>query len=75
MSVLLSPYPLPTRKLIFSPSGRLVVQVADERYCMEPGDALRFDVTSPYSFSNPDATSVSYYLFMSRLGDVLRSAP
>jgi hypothetical protein len=42
---------------------------------MEPGDALRFDVTSPYSFSNPDATSVSYYLFMSRLGDVLRSAP
>jgi len=72
---LLSPYPVPTRKLIFSPSGRLIVEIADEKYCMEPGDALRFDVTSPYSFSNPDATPVSYYLFMSRLGDALRSTP
>jgi transcriptional regulator with XRE-family HTH domain len=72
---LLSPYPVPTRKLIFSPSGRLIVEIADETYCMEPGDALRFDVTSPYSFSNPDTAPVSYYLFMSRLGDVVRSAP
>ncbi len=71
---LLSPYPVPTRKLIFSPSGPLVVKIGDETYWMEPGDALRFDVTSAYSFSNPDPTPVSYYLFMSRHGAV-RSSP
>jgi len=71
----LPPYPIPTRKLIFSPSGRLVVEIGGERYCMEPGDALRFDVTSTYSFSNPEATPVSYYLFMSRFGSAVRSIP
>ncbi|MBJ6123821.1 helix-turn-helix domain-containing protein [Microvirga splendida] len=65
---LLSPYPVPTRKLIFSPSGPLVVKIGDETFWMEPGDALRFDVTSAYSFSNPEAAPVSYYLFMSRHG-------
>ncbi|WP_052003552.1 XRE family transcriptional regulator [Microvirga sp. BSC39] len=63
---LLSPYPVPTRKLVFSPSGPLVVKIGDETFWMEAGDALRFDVTSDYSFSNPEATAVSYYLFMSR---------
>jgi transcriptional regulator with XRE-family HTH domain len=71
----LSPYAVLTRKLIFSPSGPLVVKIGDETYCMEPGDALRFDVTSTYSFSNPEATPVSYYLFMSRLGSAMRPAP
>ena len=63
---LLSPYPVPTRKLIFSPSGPRVAKISDETYFMEPGDALRFDVTSVYSFSNPDAAPISYYVFMSR---------
>ena len=63
---LLSPYPVPTRKLIFSPSGPLIVEIGGETYRMGPGDALRFDVASAYSFSNPEATLVSYYLFMSR---------
>lgn len=63
---LLSPYPVPTRKLIFSPSGPLMVEIGSETYCMEPGDALRFDVTSSYRFSNPETAPVSYYLFMSR---------
>ncbi|WP_281399858.1 helix-turn-helix domain-containing protein [Microvirga zambiensis] len=71
----LPPYPIPTRKLIFSPSGPLIVEIGGERYGMEPGDALRFDVTSTYSFSNPEATPVSYYLFMSRLGSPVRSIP
>lgn len=72
---LLSPYPVPTRKLIFSPSGPLVVKIGSETYCMEPGDALRFDVTSTYSFSNPEATPVSYYLFMSRSGTSVKPIP
>ncbi|WP_201861901.1 helix-turn-helix domain-containing protein [Microvirga soli] len=72
---LLSPYPVPTRKLIFSPSGPLVVKIGDETFYMEPGDALRFDVTSAYSFSNPEAAPVSYYLFMSRHGSAVISAP
>lgn len=72
---LLSPYPVPTRKLIFSPSGPLVVRIGDETFYMEPGDALRFDVTSAYSFSNPAVTPVSYYLFMSRHGSAVIAAP
>jgi transcriptional regulator with XRE-family HTH domain len=72
---LLSPYPVPTRKLVFSPSGPLVVKIGDDTYFMEPGDALRFDVTSTYSFSNPEAEPVSYYLFMSRLGDGALTTP
>jgi XRE family transcriptional regulator, regulator of sulfur utilization len=71
----LSPYPVPTRKLIFSPSGPLVVKIGDETFYMEPGDALRFDVTSAYSFSNPGVTPVSYYLFMSRHGSAVIAAP
>jgi transcriptional regulator with XRE-family HTH domain len=71
---LLSPYPVPTRKLVFSPSGPLVVKIGDETFWMEPGDALRFDVTSTYSFSNPETTPVSYYLFMSRHGGAIISA-
>ena len=70
---LLSPYPIPTRKLVFSPSGPLVVKIGDETFWMEAGDALRFDVTSSYSFSNPEATPVSYYLFMSRHGGAVIS--
>jgi XRE family transcriptional regulator, regulator of sulfur utilization len=69
---LLSPYPVPTRKLIFSPSGPLVVKIGGETFFMESGDALRFDVTSAYSFSNPEAEPVSYYLFMTRLGNAVR---
>jgi XRE family transcriptional regulator, regulator of sulfur utilization len=72
---LLSPYPVPTRKLIFSPSGPLVVKIGDETFWMEASDALRFDVTSAYSFSNPEATPVSYFLFMSRHGSAVVSAP
>ncbi|MEE1655479.1 XRE family transcriptional regulator [Microvirga sp. CF3062] len=71
----LSPYPVPTRKLIFSPSGPLVVKIGDETFYMEPGDALRFDVTSTYSFSNPEAAPVSYYLFMSRQRIAVIPAP
>jgi transcriptional regulator with XRE-family HTH domain len=71
---LLSPYPVPTRKLVFSPNGPLVVKIGDETFCMEPGDALRFDVTTAYSFSNPEAIPVSYYLFMSRHGNAVRPA-
>ena len=71
----LSPYPVPTRKLVFSPSGPLVVRIGDETFYMETGDALRFDVTSAYSFSNPAVTPVSYYLFMSRHGSAVIAAP
>lgn len=72
---LLSPYPVPTCKLIFSPSGPLVVKIGDETFWMEAGDALRFDVTSNYSFSNPEAAPVSYYLFMSRQRIAVISPP
>lgn len=66
----LSPYPVPTRKLVFSPSGPLVVKIGNETYYLEAGDSLRFDVTSTYSFSNPKENPVSYYLLMTRPGAI-----
>jgi len=69
----LSPYPTPTRKLIFSPSAPLIVEIGGKTYRLEPGDALRFDVTSTYSFSNPEPAPVSYYLFVSRVGSATGS--
>lgn len=64
----LSPYPVPTRKLVFSPSGPLVVVIGGETYTLGGGDSLRFDVTTTYSFSNPKDEPVSYYLLMMRSG-------
>lgn len=65
-SGILSPYPVPTRKLIFSPSGPLIVKIGRHTYHLQEGDSLRFDVTSTYSFSNPGDKPVSYYLLMTR---------
>ncbi len=71
----LSPYPIATRKLVFSPSGPLVVKIGNDTYYLEAGDSLRFDVKSTYSFSNPGQAAVSYYLLMTRLGTIASRAP
>lgn len=62
----LSPYPVPTRKLVFSPSGPLLVRIENESYLLGVGDSLRFDVTSTYSFTNPGEEPVSYFLLVTR---------
>jgi transcriptional regulator with XRE-family HTH domain len=66
----LAPYPVPTHKLVFSPSGPLVVKIGSDTYYLETGDSLRFAVTTDYSFFNPQQSAVSYYLLMTRLGTI-----
>jgi mannose-6-phosphate isomerase-like protein (cupin superfamily)/DNA-binding XRE family transcriptional regulator len=51
-------------------SGRLDVQIAFEKFELEPGDSIHFDSTVPHRLSNPyDEPCVAVWVVIGRRGD------
>ncbi|CAH1666333.1 Transcriptional regulator with XRE-family HTH domain [Chelatococcus asaccharovorans] len=59
-------YSIPTEKYVIVQEGELVVHLNDQDRLLGPGDTIHFEITTPYTFSNPGKMDCTYYVMLVR---------
>lgn len=55
------PDPPGSEELLLVHSGRLVAEVGEDRYVLEPGEHLRLPTDQPYGYVNPGRKAVRFF--------------
>ncbi|MEP9350783.1 XRE family transcriptional regulator [Xanthobacter sp. KR7-225] len=59
-------YSTPTEKYVIVQEGELIVHLNDQDRLLGPGDTIHFEITAPYTFSNPGKKDCTYYVMLVR---------